>query len=299
MTPLPYPWRRLGLLGVCLVGLSAIPVFALEKGGMPDLAQVDQTCLPTSTANLILWFGRHGYPKLIQPGTTEDERDLNTQHQLMTDTNARFDLGTKMDNVTSGIKKYIVDAGYDCDVEYRGLEGKAAFTQDWLKENDDANKGFILLLAYCRYNRETDTFTNAWNAGHAVTLVNFEPGMLLIHDPAHEDDETGRKIITPEPLTRGVWQGRGFTVPVAGLMLLSGSLLEAPRDAGVMLTGAVCITMHPAANGSPASPMPKAAPNSTLAGNSGTGGASPTPSSTPASTSTTWATWLFDLIFKN
>jgi hypothetical protein len=35
---------------------------------MPDLSQIEQTCLPTSTANLIIWFGNHGYPKLIASG---------------------------------------------------------------------------------------------------------------------------------------------------------------------------------------------------------------------------------------
>ena len=53
------------------------------------------------------------------------------------------------------------------------------------------NKGFILLLAYCNNDRSTDTYSNAWDAGHAVTLVNAMPDMLLIHDPAHDDDETG------------------------------------------------------------------------------------------------------------
>ena len=46
------------LLGVCLAGLLVLPAAARrEKAGMPDLAQEEQTCLPTSTANLIVWFG--------------------------------------------------------------------------------------------------------------------------------------------------------------------------------------------------------------------------------------------------
>ena len=63
--------------------LACVPVLALEKGGMPDLAQVDQTCLPTSTANLMIWFGKHGYPKLILSGDTEDEREAHTVHMIM------------------------------------------------------------------------------------------------------------------------------------------------------------------------------------------------------------------------
>jgi hypothetical protein len=282
-----------------LAWLLALPVSAREKGGMPDLAQIEQTCLPTSTANLILWFGKHGYPKLIASGDTEDDRNQHTVHRIMEDTDARFDWGTRMDNVTIGIKKYIQNAGYDCDVEYRGLEGKAPFAQDWLKENDDPNKGFVLLLAYYRYDRDSDTFVDAWNAGHAVTLVNAEPEMLLIHDPAHYDDQTGRKIITPQSITSGYWQARGLNVSVSGLLLLSGSLLEAPPDSGVMLTGAVCITMHPAHEGASASLSPQAAPNATIAGtDSGAPLSTPKSPAPPASTSTSWAMWLFNLWFR-
>jgi hypothetical protein len=308
------PRRHLTLplfcLALGLAGFVVPPAYGLEKGGMPDLSQIDQTCLPTSTANLILWFGKHGYPKLIQSGATEDDRDQHTVHVIMTDTDARFDWGTRMSKVTIGIRKYIQDAGYDCDVEYRGLDYREnpdekiqPFAQDWLRENDDPNKGFILLLAYCKYDPATQTFSNAWDAGHAVTLVNAEPDMILIHDPAHDEDEPGRKILTPQVLTAGAWQAANMRAPVNGLLLLSGSLLEAPPDAGVMLTGAVCITMHPVKHDTLASATP-AAPNSTLAGlGSSTPGAAPssrpsTPSA-PTSRSGTWAMWLFDLFFKN
>ena len=136
-----------------------------------------------------------------------------------------------MDEVTKGITTYIHNAGYACDVEYRGLLGKgAAFTPEWLRENDKPDKGFILLLTYCQYNPRSNSFVDAWEAGHAVTLVNAEPDMLLIHDPAHESDETGRKIVTPLPLKDGTFQDDSTQLPVAGLMMLSGSLLEAPPN---------------------------------------------------------------------
>jgi hypothetical protein len=312
------------LLGLSLAGGLVLPVRALEKGGMPDLAQEEQTCLPTSTANLIIWFGKHGYPKLILAGDTEQERELHTLHRLMTDTNARYDLGTRPDAITYGIEKYIHDAGYSCDVEYRGLDyGQAkftqivkdeegalyhqkdakppqAFTQDWLQENDKPDKGFILLLAYCTFNRAQNSFSNAWNAGHAVTLVNAEPKMILVHDPAHDSDETGRKILTPEILTGGTFQSAGFEAPVAGLMLLSGSLLEAPPDAGVMLTGAVCITMHPDKQPGAIIASASGPPNTTIGGSEAVApSAKPGSGSTqPATQETTWAMWLFDMVFK-
>jgi hypothetical protein len=286
---------------MAVLGLAApflAPLRADEKVGMPDLSQVDQTCLPTSTANLILWFGKHGYPRLIMKGATEDERESRTVHQIMADTDARFDWGTRMDEVTVGIKKYIHDAGYQCDVEYRGLEGRGApFEQDWLKENDAPNKGFILLLLYCHLNPMTRTFTPAWGAGHAVTLVNPDPDAMLIHDPAHEDDETGRKIVTPHVIPDGTLETYAGPESVAGLMLLSGSLLEAPGDADVMLSGAVCVTMHPPDEGTVAgtSPAPGTSPTATLAG---TGG--PSAPMAPVSTGaqgTSWWMSLFDFFF--
>ena len=312
------------LLGLCLAGMLVLPSWAAEKGGMPDLAQEEQTCLPTSTANLIIWFGQHGYPKLILSGDTEQDRELHTLHTLMTDTNARYDLGTRTDAITYGIGKFIHDAGYSADVEYRGVDWSQAkfsqivkdddgalyhqkdakppqpFTQDWLQENNEPNKGFILLLAYINFDRSRNLFTDAINAGHAVTLVNAEPNLLLIHDPAHETDETGRKIVTPEVLTGGAFQLPGYQAPVAGLMLLSGSLLEAPADAGVMLTGAVCITMHPDKQPDAIIASAAGGPNSTIAGDKNVppGEKQATPSAPPESASSTWAMWLFDLFFK-
>jgi hypothetical protein len=320
------PFARRFLLGLCVAALSLLPASAAEKMGMPDLAQEEQTCLPTSTANLIVWFGTHGYPKLIVPGDSADDGYIHTVHALMTATNATYQLGTRPDAITYGISKYIHDAGYSCDVEYRGLDWSQAkypqivqdpdgekykqsfktpspFTQDWLQENDDPQKGFILLLAYISFNQQTNTFTDAINAGHAVTLVNAEPDMILIHDPAHYDDEPGRKILTPELLTGGVFQLPGYNAPVAGLLLLSGTLMDTPPDAGIMLTGAVCVTMHPASEGTKLIGSSPGAPNVTIGGGSGSN--TPAPSSTPAapaapasSPGTSWAMWLFDLLFK-
>jgi hypothetical protein len=282
---------KTALLFAALI-LAAAPAFALEKGGMPDLAQVDETCLPTSTANLMIWFGKHGYPKLILSGATEDEREDHTVHMIMADTGARYDIGTEMDAVTGGLETYIHNAGYSGEVEYRGLEGKGLpFTADWLQENDMPNKGFILLLTYCNYHRESNSFSEAWNAGHAVTLVNAEPGMLLIHDPAHESDETGRKIITPFPLKDGTFLDDGKPLSVSGLLMLSGSLLEAPPNSEVMLTGAVCVTLHKA--GDPSS-APASGPNGVLAGVGANGVAG---SGSAASTKVTgWWSWILSLV---
>ena len=277
--------------------MIALPVSAAEKAGMPDLSQEEQTCLPTSTANLIVWFGTHGYPKLIVPGDSADDGYIHTVHAIMSATRANYDFGTRTDGITYGIHKYIENAGYRCDVEYRGLDWSqakfphllkddfgdiykkdfktpVAFSQDWLQENDDPNKGFILLLAYCKFDRSRSTFTNALNAGHAVTLVNAEQNMILIHDPAHYNDEPGRKILTPEILTGGSFQLPGYDAPVAGLMLLSGSLLEAPPDAGVLLTGAVCISMHPDAQPTTMVASAAGAPNATIGSDKGTAPAS-------------------------
>ena len=289
---------RLRWLSVGLALLSLCSIQAAEKAGMPDLCQVEQTCLPTSTANLIIWLGNHGYPKLILSGESNDERYLHTVHQLMADTDARFDLGTRPDSITTGIEKYIKDAGYDCTVEYRGLEAKTAFAPEWLQENNDPNKGFILLLTYCAYHPENNSFTNAWNAGHAVTLVNAEPDMLLIHDPAHEEDETGRKIITPQVITQATWNEPNGSIPIAGLMLLRGSLLEGPPNSEVMLTGAVCVTMHPDLPRSPDAPPQKAGPNEKIASTGGSGGAVvPGATSAKGDADPGWTTWVFDYLF--
>lgn len=309
------------VLGVCLAAMLALPALADEKPGMPDLAQEEQTCLPTSTANLIVWFGLHGYPKLIINGDSENDGFVHTVHAIMNSTDASYQLGTRTEAICYGISKYIHDAGYGCDVEYRGLDWSQAkyphivddkledkykdyqktpapFTQDWLKDNDDPTKGFILLLAYVTFDRGSNTFADAINAGHAVTLVNAEPDMILIHDPAHYNDEPGRKVLTPELLTGGTFHLPGYDAPVSGLMLLSGSELEAPPEAGVMLTGAVCVTMHPANENSTVIASAAGAPGSTIGGKTGPATAPTSPTKPATSPETGWAMWLFNLIFS-
>src|SRR5471032_1557484 len=100
------------VLGICLAGLLALPALALEKMGMPDLAQEEETCLPTSTANLMVWFGLHGYPKLIVKGDDADDGYIHTVHAIMNETDATYQLGTRTEAITYGIAKYIHDAGY-------------------------------------------------------------------------------------------------------------------------------------------------------------------------------------------
>lgn len=252
------------------------------KEGMPDLSQVDNTCLPTSTAQLLIWFSKHGYPNLLPSGSSEDERNLGVVHRLMMDTNASFDWGTQFDRISTGIIQYVHSAGYGCQVDYRGL-GSAPFSQDWLNENNDPNKGFILLLQYVK-NDANDTFSNALNMGHAVTLVSYDSESMVIEDTAHLDSEPGRKIILSTPLSHGVLVEQGQNIPVGGLMLLSGSLLEAPPDSMVMLTGALRITMY-----------------SSLADE--IKGDKPVQSSgslnTQAPVDKTWLDWLFSWIFSS
>src|SRR5450631_2813800 len=84
------PTCQAAAFGFCLAGFVALPVVAAEKPGMPDLGQEEQTCLPTSTANLIVWFGTHGYPKLIVKGDSKDNGYVHTIHAIMTDTHATY-----------------------------------------------------------------------------------------------------------------------------------------------------------------------------------------------------------------
>src|SRR5277367_6072634 len=91
------------LAGFCLTGMATLSAVALEKVGMPDLGQEEQTCLPTSTANLIVWFGLHGYPRLIVPGDSKEDGFIHTVHAIMTATRANYDFGTRTEGITYGI----------------------------------------------------------------------------------------------------------------------------------------------------------------------------------------------------
>ncbi len=165
--------------------------------------------------------------------------------------------------------------------------------------NDDPNKGFLLLLNYVAFDRNSNTFHFAINAGHAVTLVNAMPDLILIHDPAHYNDEPGRKILTPELLTGGTFELPGYPAPVAGLLLLSGTLMYEPPDAGILLTGAVCV--HHASGQREFDRHCFRRCNSRLYHRRQIeSAAAPSTPSTPAAAapSQSWAAWLFNLIFS-
>jgi hypothetical protein len=113
----------------------------------------------------------------------------------------------------------------------------------------------------------------------------------------------GRKVVTPDVLTAGVLHLPGYNAPVSGLMLLTGTDLETPPEATVLLTGAVCVTMHP---DSPAiAHVSSSAGGANAVGGTPTGTATTTTtipaapaSTTPASANQSWAMWIFDLLFK-
>jgi hypothetical protein len=74
-------------------------------------------------------------------------------------------------------------------------------------------------------------------------------------------------------------------------MMLTGSLLEAPPDSEVMLTGAVCITLH---KDGPPSAAPTTVPNALLAG---AAPASTLPAAAkPVSASSGWWGWIVSLV---
>ncbi len=274
------------------LGLSCA---SAQKQGMPDLSQISQTCLPTATANLILYFGKNGFPNLIQKGPTPEERELRTVHMLMADTDANFDLGTRRDMAADGVRTYIESAGYACDVEFRGL-GTKNFAADWLKDNADPNTGFILFFAYVAYHNNNHTYSLALNQGHAVTLVTYSPGTLLIHDPAHRSYQIGRKILSTQPAEKGAYfVGGGKVASVDGFMEVSGSFLDAPPEATVMLVGALRVQMLPNKKPGEGTMLAAKGAGPTVDSGSPTGTAT---KSKAAPTEKTWMAALYDFLFN-
>ena len=69
-------------------------------------------------------------------GDSEDDGYIHTVHAIMNATNASYHLGTRTEAITYGIAKYIHDAGYGCDVEYRGLDWSMAKYPQLSKDPD-------------------------------------------------------------------------------------------------------------------------------------------------------------------
>lgn len=210
---------------------------------MPDIDQDSNTCFPTSTANLLYWFGENGYPALLSKDTDATARQRNLIAKLLVHTNGTFKNGTEFAAMTKGLSSFFKAHNIDAKVTYRGLGGDAFSGLDWFERNSEDNVGFILCLAYV-HKKGANSYLSAAPLGHCVTLLRYHDGVAAILDPAHAEGETGRRTLRLIPVSQ--IKTSGATIPM--LFEVSGMPLEGSHADTVLLDGAVCIELPPVAN---------------------------------------------------
>jgi hypothetical protein len=215
------------------------------KMGMPDLAQLQNNCLPTSAANLLIWFGQHGFPNLLADHLTSPLDTTAIVRDVMDRTRADYYTGTPSEYICTGLAQYIHDKGYGCTITYRGPATEERFSPSWLDENKIATKGFLLLFAYVKYVPSGGYYQSSSAFGHVVTLVSATPsGSLLIRDPRHREPDHGGKLIVPKMVRDASWKDvHGNVLSEQPLWIFDGAQLEANPGSQAILTGAIRIEL--------------------------------------------------------
>ncbi len=239
------------IIGLSLVGLFGSGI-STDKLAMPDLEQTKNNCVPTSAANLMLWFGENGFPQLMtvraKDGKAENTEsvDEGVIRALVQRTKSDDKTGTPSDQMCSGLAKYVHDAGYGCTITYRGLLTSKRFDLKWLDENRNHNTGFLLLFAYVKYDDGAKGYKTSADFGHAVTLVAATENGLLVNDPQHVSGQDGKRFLEVTVDDDSVWREEtGKIVAKHPLFVFNGEKLEAPPGSRAILTGAIRIVLLP------------------------------------------------------
>jgi hypothetical protein len=227
-------WLSLSVSGLCAPAAS--------KYTMPDLRQVDSTCFPNAAANLIYWFGQNGYPQLLPKEPDEKARQDKLVTRLIIQCRTTFLQGTPFQSLVDGISNYMSSCGCDAQLTYRGFNSKE-LNEDWFKENEHDNKGFILCIGYCQLKGDKDLVEER-NTGHAVTLLQYTDHVAVLNDSAHAKGQSGRRVVRLASSGPIRYHSGNHHVYNCEVIYLEG-MPDLPKDVVATLIGAICVEMLP------------------------------------------------------
>lgn len=164
---------------------------------IPDLLQTlntagfagdgQQFCAPVSVSNSLVWL----------EGSTDEQYQIDLVHKLSSPAymNTNTINGTSAYEVTQGVHKYATERwGRYRKLEHSGWRNVPAQfrsslekpTINWMTQSLHRKGAVWLNLGW--YNQEGDNYQRT--GGHWVTLVGYEQGKLVIHDPAPRSGKT-------------------------------------------------------------------------------------------------------------
>lgn len=245
------------------------PEFPARMRETPDLLQTDPEldvpgggeshCGPVAASNALVWLSNHGFPRLLPPGATERERQLELVRRLSTigfmRTNALN--GTATSSVLDGLHRYFEQTGHAYkSLRYQGWRAHAQrFTTDvrvpdlGFLQRGLGERSFALINAgwYLPITDGRRLFVR--RGGHWLTLVAAgidehgkpAPNMIVVKDPApYAGSEPADEFVRLEPLEAGYMSEQQTAVPARGYYRMTGGM-HVKRDGEIAILDGVIV----------------------------------------------------------
>ena len=194
-------------------------------------------CGPAAVSNLIIYLHRTSFPGLLSKKNPSPYDQAELINLLSSDKYMKLDKvnGVSPHNLMSGLKQYLVDKGYEADVQYIGyqvddidknqnLNGGGYITPIMIKDKFDQGFECIVRIGYYKNNVRID--------GHYAAVVGFKGGderKILVHDSSGGsglEKKTEVWNLRREKNRNGYWEvmgvanaGRGETIYLDGAIV--------------------------------------------------------------------------------
>ncbi|MFC3116728.1 C39 family peptidase [Cellvibrio fontiphilus] len=211
----------------------------LNKAGFAGDGQ--QFCAPVAVSNSLVWL--------------EDNKDEQYQIELVHKLSSAAYMNTNTNNGTSvyevaqGVHKYATERwGSYKTLQYSGWRPVAKQfrsgqqpTVDWMTSALHRKGAVWLNVGW--YNRNGTDYQRA--GGHWVTLVGYEQGKLIIHDPAPRAGQSfSNQYITLEPISGGKLIHKQRITPAQGYFVIADGMYTSSKGSLAVLDGAVKFELY-------------------------------------------------------
>jgi hypothetical protein len=214
---------------------------------IPDLLQTlntagfagdgQQFCAPVSVSNSLVWL----------EGNKDEQYQIDLVHKLSSPAymNTNTKNGTSVYEVTDGVHKYAAERwGKYKTLQYSGwrkVRPQFRSTQQqptvaWMTSGVHRKGAVWLNIGW--YNQNGVDYQRT--GGHWVTLVGYEQGKLVIHDPAPRAGKSfSNQFISLEPLTGGKLVHSKYVTPAQGYFAIVDGMHISSKGTIAIIDGAV------------------------------------------------------------
>lgn len=219
---------------------------------IPDLLQTlnsadfagdgQQFCAPVAVSNSLVWL----------EGNTDEKYQVNLVHKLssLTYMNTNTINGTNVFGLTQGVHKYAIERwGKYKKLEYSGWSKSPAQFRSNLKKptlswmTSALHRKGAVWINIGWYNQEGINYRRA--GGHWVTLVGYEQGKLVIHDPAPRAGKTfSSQFVSLNPLSGGKLINGARTTNAQNHFVITDGMSISSKGKFAIIDGAVIFELE-------------------------------------------------------